>query len=189
MRDTVFRPTVEEIQDEIDYLRGRSRSRRKFWIILFVLLVIIAGTAAGLLYYFPVLKVKDSGMEPTLAQGEVVVVSRGDQAKREKMIAFRSNGEVMMKRVIGLPGDKIFIRRNGTVLVNDKELDESYIKEKKYGECDLKFPYTVPEGQVFVLGDNREISIDSRSESIGCIPKKDIIGEIQFRVWPLGGSD
>jgi len=189
MSDTVFRPTAEEIQDEIDYLRHRSKFRKRFWIILILLLLIIAGAVIALLQYFPILKVKGDGMEPTLEEGQIVLAIKGEDAGRGDMIAFRHKDQTLMKRIIGLPGDMIFIRGDGTVLVNGEELDEAYIEESSLGDCDLDFPYEVPKGKLFVMGDNREDSVDSRSDTVGCISEKKIIGVLKFRIWPFCESE
>lgn len=90
-----------------------------------------------------------------------------------------------IKRVIGLPGDKIFIDENGNVYVNDELIEENYIQ----GTTEPLFmehnPYTVEEGRVFVMGDNRQHSSDSRSPMVGTIPYEAICGKASFRIWPL----
>ena len=73
----------------------------------------------------------------------------------------------------------------GNVFVNNKKIDEPYITEKGLGECDIEFPYQVPENEFFLMGDHRSTSIDSRSTVIGCIPQDQIIGKIFLKVWPL----
>ena len=188
MRQTVLWPTSEEIQEEIDYLRSRSKARRRFWIVLCILLIIITGAAAGLLHCFPILKIRGDDMKPTLKSEQIVVAVRDSEIDREDMVAFRHKGETLIRRVIGLPGDEISIRKNGIVVVNGEEIEEAYVEEQSLGECDLEFPYEVPKGKVFVLGDNREDSLDSRSDSVGCIAKKKLVGEVKYRIWPLSES-
>lgn len=89
--------------------------------------------------------------------------------------------------MIAGPGDVVDINARGDVFVNNQLLQEPYIKEKALGECDIKFPYQVPENRYFVMGDHRETSIDSRSSAIGCIERDQIVGKIILKVWPLRG--
>ena len=88
--------------------------------------------------------------------------------------------------MIGQSGDWIDIAKDGTVSVNQVELEEPYLDKKAYGEIDISLPYQVPEGRIFVMGDNREISIDSRTMMIGCVAQEQIVGKIIYRVWPFG---
>ena len=73
----------------------------------------------------------------------------------------------------------------GNVYVNGELLDEPYITEKSYGNCDIELPYQVPDGKCFVMGDHRATSIDSRNTAVGCISDSGVVGKIMFRVWPL----
>ena len=77
------------------------------------------------------------------------------------------------------------IDSEGNVYVDGVMIDEPYLTEKAFGECNLELPYQVPDGCIFVMGDHRETSIDSRNTSVGCIDKENVVGKIVFRVWPL----
>ena len=92
---------------------------------------------------------------------------------------------MLLKRLTGGPGDEIDIDQEGNVYVNGVVIDEPYVSEKKPGKCDQNFPYRVPEDMVFVLGDNRAVSLDSRVRSIGCVEYDQIVGKVIFRAWPL----
>ena len=106
---------------------------------------------------------------------------------RGDLCGFTWNNKLLIKRVIGLPGDYIEIDTDGTVYVNGDKLDEPYVKNKSLGECDLEFPFQVPVDQYFVIGDMRESSIDSRNSLIGCVARDQIVGKVFFRVWPFKG--
>ena len=64
-------------------------------------------------------------------------------------------------------------------------MDETYLTEKAFGDCDIKLPYQVPDGRYFVMGDHRSSSVDSRHSAVGCVADEQILGKIVFRVWPL----
>jgi signal peptidase I len=124
-------------------------------------------------------------MTPTLDSGQIVVLVKTSNYKTGDVIAFYYNNKILVKRVIAQAGDWVDITQDGNVIVNGKELDEPYVSEKAYGECDIKLPYQVPDDRVFVMGDHRSVSVDSRSSQIGCIADEQVVGRITFRVWPF----
>jgi signal peptidase I len=132
-----------------------------------------------------VLQVTGTSMEPTLQNGQIVVAVKNAKFQKGNIVAFYYNNKILLKRVIAKAGDTVIIQKDGTVLVNGKALNEPYLKEKSQGKCDIQFPYQVPDGKIFVLGDHRATSVDSRSSSIGCIENEFIVGKVVFRVWPL----
>ena len=110
---------------------------------------------------------------------------KNSKFKQGDVVAFYYNNKILLKRVIGIAGDQIDIKDDGTVYVNGYPLDEPYLSEKNLGQTDLDYPYQVPDGKIFVMGDHRATSMDSRSTSIGCISSEFIVGKVVFRVWPL----
>jgi len=135
--------------------------------------------------WLPVLQIYGSSMTPTLADGEIVVSVKTSDFKPKDIVSFSYNNKILIKRVICVAGDWIDIDRNGTVYVNGTELEEPYLTEKALGECDIELPYQVPDGRIFVMGDHRSTSVDSRSNTVGCVSQEQIVGKIVFRVWPL----
>ena len=134
----------------------------------------------------PVLQIYGSSMTPTLSEGEIVVSVKGTEMKTGDIVAFYYNNNVLVKRVIAQPGDWVNISEDGTVFVNNEAIDEPYLTEKAFGECNIQLPYQVPDSRIFVMGDHRSVSIDSRNTAVGCVAAEQIVGKIVFRVWPLG---
>ena len=133
----------------------------------------------------PVLQISGSSMTPTFQEGEIVFSIKTKNLKPGDIIAFYHGNKILVKRVIAGAGSWVNITIDGDVYVNGELLEENYIQEKMLGETNITYPYQVPDGSWFVLGDHREVSIDSRNSEIGCIKQEDIVGKIIFRVWPL----
>ena len=178
-------PSVEELSEELKRERFHSRYRKVFRSTAYTLLIVAAISVLVATLLLPVLQIYGTSMTPNLNEGEIVVSVKSSNLKPGDVIAFYYNNRVLVKRVVGLPGDSITLDRDGTVYVNNVLLEEPYLSEKSYGTTDIEYPFTVPQNAYFVLGDHRETSVDSRSSLIGCVAREEIIGKIVFRVWPL----
>lgn len=177
-------PTADQFYAEMKRVRYKKNFRKTIIATINSLIVVAAVSVLISLLFLPVLRVTGTSMTPTLYNDELVICNKRSNYKQGDMIAFYFNNKILLKRVIGLPGDWIEITEDGTVFVNGEELEEPYIDEKALGECDIEFPYQVPESRIFVMGDHRATSVDSRTSMVGCIADEYIIGRLIFRVWP-----
>ena len=179
-------PSREEVAQERQRLKRREYFRRSLLSTLGFLTVVAAVSVLVATQLLPVVQISGGSREPALADGEIVILQKTEDLETGDIIAFYYQSRILIKRVIGKAGDYIDIDENGTVTVNGEQLEEPYVTEPSLGDCDLTFPYQVPEGRLFVLGDHRSVSMDSRSRAIGCVAQEQIVGKIIFRVWPLG---
>lgn len=178
-------PTTSELTKALQKEKYRSKYLKLLKSTLFVLIVVIAISSLLATLIFPVLEISGNSMEPTLIEGNIVLCIKKSKFKSGDIIVFYYNNHILVKRIIGLPGDWIDIDSEGNVFVNDKILKEPYIKEKTIGEYDIELPYQVPEESYFIMGDERESSIDSRNSLIGTISQEEIMGKVIFKVWPI----
>lgn len=186
-RQQVSLPSPEQVSRAYQQDQYRKRYKRAFISTLSVLAVIAAVAVLVSTLFLPVIQVSGNSMEPTLSDGDVLVLLKSKRYERSQLCCISWQNKMLLKRIIGLPGDVVSIDTQGNVTVNGALLDEPYVSDKTLGECDVTFPCQVPEGKVFVLGDHRSTSIDSRSSEIGCVDQDQIVGFVLFQVWPIGG--
>lgn len=178
-------PSLEQVKREREKLKYQKEYRRTIKHVLGVLLVAAAVSVLLATVFFPILRVSGVSMEPTLEDGQVIVLEKSGKFKTGDLIGFYYKNKILLKRVIGQAGDYIDIDADGNVYVNDEKLDEPYLKDQALGECDINLPYQVPDGKIFVMGDHRSKSIDSRSKLVGCVSDEQVVGRVVFRLWPL----
>jgi len=174
-------PTTAEVKAERDRLAYRSRYARVLRSTIYALLVVAAVAVLLATLFLPVLQVSGDSMNPTLQDRDIIVLVKTDHLKTGDLCGFYWQNKLLLKRVIGLPGDIITLDEDGVVTVNGEVLDEPYVDSLALGECDIRFPYQVPENRYFVLGDHRATSVDSRSSVIGCVEKSQIVGKVFLR--------
>ena len=178
-------PTKKQVETERKRYRRQKAYNKALRGTIYVLTIVAAVAVLIATLVLPVLQIEGTSMEPTLSNGDIVLLMKTTRFERGDLCAFTWNNKLLVKRVIALPGDWIEIDTDGTVYLNGDKLDEPYVEHKALGECDLEFPFQVPQEQYFVIGDMRESSIDSRNTIIGCISKDQIVGKVFFRVWPF----
>ena len=178
-------PTIDQIENERKRYRRQKAYNKALGGTIYVLTIVAAVAVLIATLVLPVLQIEGTSMEPTLVNGDIVLLTKTTTFNRGELCGFSWNNKLLIKRVIGIPGDWIEIDADGTVYLNGEKLDEPYAQQLAVGECDLEFPFQVPQEQYFVLGDMRESSIDSRNTLIGCVEKDQIIGKVFFRIWPF----
>lgn len=176
---------INELRMELAREEAKHNFRRSLLNIAGILAVAAAIAALMMTRLLILLQVNGHSMEPTLEADEIVILRQTKEVEKGDIIGFYYGGKILLKRAIAGGGDYIDIDQEGNVYVNDEIIEESYVSEPNIGKCDQDFPYQVPEGRFFVLGDSRTVSIDSRMKVIGCVESDQIVGKVAFRAWPL----
>ena len=173
--------------DDVIESREKLRYRRKFVKVLkstAAVLVVVAAIASLIsVFFLSVIQVSGDSMEPSLSNGDIVLLLKTKKYSREDLCCISWQNKLLLKRVIGMPGDIVNMDADGYVYVNGDLLDEPYVQNRCLGECDIEFPYVVPDNKLFVMGDHRDTSIDSRSTAVGCVDYDQMMGKVLFRIW------
>ena len=180
-------PSSAQLEEELQKENYRTRFFTTMRSTVFGLITVAAMAVLVAILFLPVLHIYGQSMNGTLDNGDIVLSVKSNSMDTGQIVAFYYNNNILVKRVIAGSGQWVDIDQEGNVYVDQKRIEEPYLHEPKaYGETDIELPYQVPEGKVFVMGDNREVSIDSRNTSVGCVDQEQVVGHIVFRVWPLG---
>lgn len=185
MKRTQEMPRLEQMENELKRVKYKRRYRSVLRSTVYALITVAAVAVLVATLWMPVLQIYGASMTPTLEAGEIILSLKTGDFQAGDIVAFYYNNKILVKRVIAGPGQWVNITEDGSVYVNDVLLNEPYISEKAFGECDIELPYQVPDERYFVMGDHRETSVDSRSTAVGCVAQEYIVGRIAFRVWPL----
>lgn len=174
---------IEQVAAEHEKLERRARFQRILKSTVSTLLVVAAAAVLISMLFLPVIQVSGDSMKPTLNNEDIILLVKTKNFSTGELCCVSWQNKLLLKRVIGLPGDSINIDEKGNVYLNGELLDEPYVTNKALGECDIDLPYTVPEGKLFVMGDQRETSIDSRSTAVGCVDYDQMVGRYLLRIW------
>ena len=177
-------PSIEQLRAEAGRSKYKKRFRHAVRNTIFTLITVSAAAVLVAVLLLPVLRIYGTSMDPTLEEGNIVISVKGSKFETGEIVAFYYNNKILVKRVIAHAGDWVDIDEDGTVYVNEKKLDEPYITDPAFGDCDIELPYQVPESRIFVMGDHRSVSVDSRNTAVGCVAEEQIVGKIIFCVWP-----
>lgn len=183
-------PTPQQLEEELNRTKYRNRYRSVLRSTIYTLITVSAVAVLVATLLMPVLQIYGSSMSPTLTDRDIVLSIKRTDFESGDVVAFYYNNKILVKRVIAQAGEWIDITPEGDVYVGKtadtmKLLDEPYIEQKAFGECNIELPYQVPESRVFVMGDHRGISVDSRNTTVGCVAEEQLVGKLVFRVWPL----
>ena len=178
-------PSVKELEKELVREKDRNRFLKAVRSVLNSLIVVAAAAVIVAMLVLPVIQIQGTSMTNTLQDKDIVVALRGSNYQTGDVIAFYYNNNILIKRVIATSGQWVDISEDGTVYVDNARLSEPYVTEPALGDCNIALPYQVPEGKIFVMGDHRSTSLDSRNTALGCISTDMVVGRLLVRVWPL----
>ena len=178
-------PSVDALKAELKREKYSRRYRAVLRSTVSTLIVVAAIAVLVATLWMPVLQIYGNSMTPTLHNGDIVVSMKSSEFEQGDVVAFYYNNKILVKRVIAESGDWVDIAEDGTVYVNGVALEEPYLADKSYGDTNIELPYQVPDGKLFVVGDHRSTSVDSRNTAVGCVAQEQVVGKITFRIWPL----
>lgn len=178
-------PNAAQLERELKRVRYNQRYNSVFKSTVYTLITVAAIAVLVATLWLPVLQIYGTSMTPSLRDGDIVISLKSAEFTEGDIVAFYYNNKILVKRVIAKSGDWVSLDADGNVFVNGQMLEEPYITDKAFGDCNIEFPYQVPDGRIFVMGDHRSTSVDSRNTAVGCVAQEQIVGRVVFRIWPL----
>ncbi len=175
----------EQLQNELEREQYKKNYISAIKGTVYTLITVAAVAVLVAVLFLPVLRIFGSSMAPTLEEGDIVLSLKHGSFETGDVVAFNYNNKILVKRVIAQSGEVVDIDQDGTVFVDGVEIEEPYVSGKAFGDCDIELPYQVPDGRLFVMGDQRDVSVDSRNTAVGPVSQEQIVGRIVLRVWPL----
>lgn len=165
---TVALPSIEQVEHERRVLKKKKEFNKAVRNVSGVLIVVAAISVLIATLLMPVLQISGVSMEPTLQDKDVVILVNSNKPKTGDLVGFYYQSKILLKRVIGQPGDVINIDEDGTVFVNGQELDEPYVNAKSFGQCDMNFPYQVPEKNIlfWVITEKRRLTAETQLSAV-----------------------
>ena len=178
-------PTMEQLQTELNRVQYRKRYNTVLKSTVYTLITVAAVAVLVATLWLPVLQIYGSSMTPTMQNGDIVFTLKTSNFQNGDVLAFYYNNKILVKRVIACPGEWVDMEEDGTVFVNNQQVSEPYVTDQAYGDTNIELPYQVPDGKLFVMGDHRSTSVDSRNTAVGCVAQEQVVGKIVFRIWPI----
>lgn len=172
---------TESIHIDKEKSKKQTKNLRK----IIILIVVIAISFLIATQWISVFRIQSSAMSPTIDAGQIVIVFKKKKVQKGDIVVYRKKNKLFVKRVIAGQGQYVDIDLNGKVTVDQKRIKEDYVGELSLGKCDISLPHQVDQSHWFCIGDEREVSIDSRSSVIGDISEDEIEGVVVFSIWPL----
>jgi signal peptidase I len=184
-KKTLIVPTTAQLETEIKRVQYQRKYRTVMKSTVYMLITVAAVAILVATLWLPVLQIYGNSMTPTMHNGDIVFSLKSSDFKPGDVVAFYYNNKILVKRVIAGPADWVDITEDGSVYVNGEMLDEPYLADKALGDTNIELPYQVPDAKIFVMGDHRSISVDSRNSAVGCVAEEQIVGRLVFKIWPL----
>ena len=178
-------PTIEQLETELNRVQYKKRYHTVLKSTVYTLITVAAVAILVATLWLPVLQIYGSSMTPTMDNGDIVFTLKTSQFHQGDILAFYYNNKILVKRVIACPGEWVDIESDGTVYINNEQIYEPYVTDLSYGDTNIELPFQVPDGKLFVMGDHRSTSVDSRNTAVGCVAQEQVVGKIIFRIWPI----